>query len=116
MKPLSFFFLLLLSSAVSADLPLTPAELQTGQTSFNQNCSQCHGVALEGTDFGPPLNHLYYVPSHHSDTAFYRAIYMGVQQHHWAFGNMSKIEGLSPDQAKELVGFVRWAQQTLGLY
>ena len=73
-----------------------PAEFQAGETTFNANCAACHGKQAAGTDHGPPLVHKIYEPHHHGDQAFQRAAANGVRAHHWEFGNMPKIEGVTP--------------------
>jgi len=83
---------------------------------FQENCAECHGTDLKGTDQGPPLLHGYYNPSHHSDVAFFRAIEMGTPQHHWDFGDMKPVEGVDKKEAQAIVDFVRWYQQEAGLY
>lgn len=83
---------------------------------FQENCAGCHGADLDGTDEGPPLLHGYYKPGHHSDVAFYRAIEQGSPQHHWNFGDMEPVEGVSRKQAEAIVEYVRWHQRETGLY
>ena len=73
-----------------------PAEFQVGETKFNSSCAACHGKEAAGTDHGPPLVHKIYEPNHHGDPAFQRAATTGVRAHHWEFGNMPKIEGVTP--------------------
>lgn len=93
-----------------------PFRYGLGYEQFQENCAQCHGPDLIGTDEGPPLMHGYYKPSHHSDAAFYRAIQAGSPQHHWNFGDMKPVEGVNQNQARSIVEFVRWFQQKEGLY
>jgi mono/diheme cytochrome c family protein len=97
-----------LSSAV-------PAEFQTGETIFNTSCSACHGKQATGTDHGPPLVHKVYEPNHHGDQAFQRAAANGVQAHHWQFGNMPKIEAVTPADVDQVVKYVRWLQRQAGI-
>lgn len=87
-----------------------------GYEQFQENCAGCHGPDLGGTDQGPPLMHGYYKTSHHSDAAFYRAIRVGSPQHHWNFGDMKPVEGVTEQQAKAIVDFVRWYQRENGLF
>jgi hypothetical protein len=67
-----------------------------GKQLFARNCATCHG--LRGSHSGPPLLHKVYEPSHHSDLSFYMAVNKGVRQHHWQFGNMPPITGVSPEE------------------
>jgi len=93
-----------------------PAELKTGETKFKTNCSACHGERGVGTKQGPPLVHKIYEPNHHGDAAFQRAAANGVQAHHWQFGNMPKIEGVTPADVADIVKYVRWLQKQAGIF
>jgi mono/diheme cytochrome c family protein len=92
-----------------------PAEFQVGETTFNTNCAACHGKQAAGTDHGPPLVHKIYEPNHHGDPAFQRAAANGVQAHHWEFGNMPKIDGVTPENVDQIVKYVRWLQRQAGI-
>jgi mono/diheme cytochrome c family protein len=93
-----------------------PAELRIGEQKFVANCSACHGVGGVGTKQGPPLVHKIYEPNHHGDAAFQRAAANGVQSHHWEFGNMPKIENVTPDDVSHIVKYVRWLQKQAGIF
>ena len=86
-----------------------------GETLFLANCSACHGVAAVGTDSGPPLVHDYYLPNHHADIAFTLAVRNGVRPHHWNFGAMPPIDGVSDQDATDIVAYVRALQREAGL-
>jgi mono/diheme cytochrome c family protein len=92
-----------------------PAEFQAGETIFNANCSACHGKQAAGTDHGPPLVHKVYEPNHHGDEAFKRAAANGVKAHHWEFGNMPKIDAVTPADVDQIVKYVRWQQRQAGI-
>ena len=92
-----------------------PTEFQVGETTFNANCAACHGKQGAGTDHGPPLVHKIYEPNHHGDPAFQRAAANGVQAHHWEFGNMPKIESVTPGDVDQIVKYVRWLQRQAGI-
>jgi mono/diheme cytochrome c family protein len=92
-----------------------PTEFQAGETTFNANCAACHGKQAAGTDHGPPLVHKVYEPNHHGDQAFQRAAANGVQAHHWQFGNMPKIESVTPGDVDQIVKYVRWLQRQAGI-
>ncbi|MDZ4857221.1 MAG: cytochrome c [Nitrospirota bacterium] len=92
-----------------------PAEFQTGETTFNANCAACHGKQAAGTDHGPPLVHKVYEPNHHGDEAFKRAAANGVKAHHWEFGNMPKIDTVTPADVDQIVKYVRWQQRQAGI-
>jgi mono/diheme cytochrome c family protein len=93
----------------------TPAEFQTGEAKFNASCSVCHGARATGTDHGPPLVHKIYEPNHHGDAAFQLAAANGVRAHHWEFGNMPKIEGVTPQDVEQIIRYVRWLQRQAGI-
>ncbi len=98
----------------STEKPL-PAEFNEGEEKFNTFCSRCHGPQGQGTNNGPPLVHKIYEPSHHADIAFQRAAAQGVRAHHWKFGNMPKIEGVTPEDVTHIVGYIRWLQRQAGI-
>ncbi len=93
----------------------TPTMYLPGETLFNLNCASCHGVKATGTQQGPPLVHRIYEPSHHADAAFYRAVELGTQAHHWGFGDMSPVEGVSRGDITLIINFVRWLQREAGI-
>ncbi|GBL39087.1 MAG: cytochrome c [Nitrospira sp.] len=93
----------------------SPAELQAGEAKFTANCAACHGSQAAGTGHGPPLVHKIYEPNHHGDAAFQRATANGVKAHHWEFGNMPKIEGVTPEDVDQIVQYVRWLQRQAGI-
>ncbi len=97
------------------DKPI-PDELKDGEVKFNNFCSRCHGPQGQGTDNGPPLVHKIYEPNHHADMAFQRAAALGVRAHHWKFGNMPKIEGVTPEDVTQIVGYIRWLQKQAGIF
>ena len=92
-----------------------PAELQAGEAKFNSHCSACHGAQAIGTQQGPPLVHKIYEPNHHGDAAFLRAAEFGVKAHHWEFGNMPKIEGVSSADVEQIIRYIRWLQRQAGI-
>ena len=77
----------------------TPAEVQVGEAKFTANCAACHGVRGVGTKQGPPLVHKIYEPTHH-----------------WEFGNMPKIEGVTSGDVEHIIRYVRWLQREAGIY
>ena len=93
-----------------------PAEVQAGAAKFKANCSACHGPNGDGTQQGPPLVHKIYEPNHHGDQAFQRAAAFGVKAHHWEFGNMPKIDGVTPEDVDHIIKYVRWLQQQAGIF
>lgn len=93
-----------------------PSELQAGEGAFNTFCARCHGERALGTNQGPSLVHKVYEPSHHGDAAFYRAAAQGVRAHHWQFGNMPKVDGVTEAEVTEIIRYVRWLQRQAGIF
>ena len=69
-----------------------------------------------GTAQGPPLVHRVYEPGHHPDAAFYRAVEFGVMSHHWEFGNMAPVPGVSKADVAKIVAYVRELQRADGIH
>lgn len=86
-----------------------------GKRLYERQCASCHGATLEGTDKGPPLMHRIYEPSHHSDAAFQMAVKYGSRAHHWKFGDMPPVNGLSPDDVAHITAYVRAKQRQAGI-
>jgi len=96
--------------------PSVPFQLGLGMQKFQEKCSACHGQWGEGTaDKGPPLIHSFYKPSHHDDASFFRAAHSGVTAHHWHFGNMPPVEGITDQDIGQIVQFIRWWQRENGI-
>ncbi len=93
----------------------SPPELASGKTLFEQNCSVCHGPAGDGTTQGPPLVDVIYEPNHHADAAFILAARNGVRAHHWRFGDMAPLPGVTDAMVLEIVGYIRWLQRQVGI-
>jgi mono/diheme cytochrome c family protein len=88
---------------------------QRGEQLFEANCAACHGPAAQGTVSGPPLVHVIYEPGHHSDESFHLAVQRGVQQHHWDFGPMPAVPGLSREEVADIIAYVRDLQREAGI-
>lgn len=95
--------------------PPTPSTYAEGEAKFEQFCATCHGTKATGTNQGPPLVHRIYEPSHHGDAAFQRAVANGVRAHHWHFGNMPAIDGVSSNDVRAITAYVRWLQKQAGI-
>ena len=87
-----------------------------GEAVFNQKCAVCHGVQAAGSPQGPPLVHRVYEPGHHSDMAFVLAARRGVRAHHWRFGNMPPVPGLSDADVRAVINYVRALQRANGIF
>lgn len=92
-----------------------PAGLERGRGLFDMHCASCHGPMALGTDLGPPLVHSVYRPAHHGDEAFQLAVSQGVRAHHWRFGDMPAVPGLTRRDVQHVIGYVRWLQRTAGV-
>jgi len=91
-------------------------QAQIGARAFEAKCAACHGVNAAGREgAGPPLIHKIYEPSHHGDGAFLVAATNGVRQHHWSFGNMPPVEGITQVEVKSIVTYVREVQRANGI-
>jgi len=89
---------------------------QNGKRGFEAKCAACNGVNAAGQDgVEPPLVHKIYEPSHHGDESFQRAVSMGVQAHHWRFGNMPPVEGLTRGDVKMIISYIRELQRSNGI-
>ncbi|SFQ02740.1 c-type cytochrome [Tranquillimonas alkanivorans] len=96
--------------------PELSAEAQIGKRAFEAVCATCHGTNAAGRNgFAPPLVHKIYEPSHHSDRAFLNAAENGVQSHHWNFGNMPPVDGLTRADVKYIAAYVRELQRENGI-
>jgi mono/diheme cytochrome c family protein len=85
-----------------------------GSEVYVRQCAACHGAELQGSDGGPSLLSIVYEPGHHPDRAFRSAIVNGSPQHHWAFGPMPPIEGLTEQDVDAVIAFIRTEQQRRG--
>ena len=91
-------------------MPNLSETARMGAELFTANCSECHGANAGGTSEGPPLVHIYYEPGHHADFSFHIAVRQGTRQHHWEFGDMDPVPGLSDQEVNEIVCYVRELQ------
>jgi mono/diheme cytochrome c family protein len=93
----------------------TPFTGTDGAVLYSQACAGCHGADLGGTDQGPPFLDAIYRSGHHADAAFLLAVRRGARSHHWNFGNMPPVEGLTDGQVVAIVEFVREQQRAAGI-
>ncbi len=102
---------------VAVVVPALTAQQQIGETAFNAKCAQCHGKNAAGQDgVAPPLIHRIYEPSHHGDGAFHLAVQNGVRSHHWRFGSMMPVKGLTKGDVDNIIAYVRALQKENGIF
>ena len=105
------------SALVSVTLPEQLSDNAIiGKRIFEAKCASCHGRNAAGQKgVAPPLIHKIYEPSHHGDESFQRAAALGVRAHHWPFGNMPPIDGLTRAEVSTIITYVRELQRTNGI-
>jgi cytochrome c len=92
-------------------------DAQRGEIAFVERCAACHGTNAVGqVGVAPPLVHKIYEPSHHGDASFVRAAFVGVQQHHWPFGSMPPVEGITELEIKDIISYIRELQRANGIF
>ena len=91
-------------------------DVEKGREAFDANCATCHGAGALGTESGPPLVHRLYVPGHHNDDSIRRAVRNGVPSHHWLFGDMPPIVGVSDEELEQIILYIREQQRAGGIY
>ncbi len=105
------------AAIVKVSVPPLEGQAAMGERAFNAKCAECHGENAAGRQGkGPPLVHKYYEPSHHGDMAFRLAPRQGVRAHHWKFGDMPPVEGLTEGDINAIIAYVRSLQQANGIF
>ncbi len=94
--------------------PQDPETVARGGVLYEAQCASCHGSDLRGTDLGPSHLSIVYEPNHHADIAFFLAVSRGSRAHHWSFGNMEPVPGLTDEDVAAIVAFVREQQRIHG--
>lgn len=105
------------AAMASVTVPELSDIAQAGEALFNRSCASCHGKNAAGQDgIAPPLIHKIYEPNHHGDASFYLAARNGVRAHHWSFGDMPPVEGVTDTELEKIVFYVRELQRANGVY
>lgn len=104
---------------VTSDAPPPPTTaaapaVPDGAAVYQQYCAECHGVDLRGTDKGPSQLSIVYEPNHHGDYAYRVAIRDGTREHHWWFGDMPPVEGITDLEIEKVISYIRAEQERLG--
>ncbi|MBZ8134072.1 cytochrome c [Afifella sp. IM 167] len=104
------------SPLVAVTVPELSTAAKVGEAAYNENCASCHGRNGAGQDgVAPPFVHRIYEPNHHGDQAFFLAAQNGVRAHHWPFGNMPPVEGITQGEVASIVTYVRELQRANGI-
>ncbi|SFR45247.1 Cytochrome c [Yoonia tamlensis] len=105
------------AALVEVVLPDTLSEnAQLGKRAYDAICAACHGANAAGQDgVAPPLVHVIYEPGHHGDESFQRAAALGVPSHHWPFGDMPALDGVTRGDVAMIVEYVRTLQRANGI-
>lgn len=104
------------NAMVAIQMPPIDYNAAIGQRIFENTCALCHGTNAVGNEgSGPPLIHVIYEPSHHADEAFQRAVAMGVRSHHWRFGDMPPVVGLTRGDVTMVIAYIREIQRANGI-
>ena len=103
------------SGAPAVVVPDLSANARAGEQVFNANCVLCHGPNASGTGLGPPLVHKIYEPGHHQDFTIQSAVRNGVASHHWQFGNMLPVPGVSDEEIPNIICYIRELQRANGI-
>ena len=104
------------SAEHGVEIPVLKGEAVFGKLTYDKHCSSCHGTNGIGTDKGPPFLHRVYHPNHHGDGSFYRAVEHGSPAHHWKFGDMPPVEGITKEQVRFIIEYVRTLQKVNGIF
>jgi mono/diheme cytochrome c family protein len=91
-----------------------PVLVAEGGVLYEASCASCHGSDLRGTALGPSQLSVVYQPGHHPNEAYASAAFNGVRAHHWDFGDMAPVPGLSQDDMDRIVAYIRETQRTEG--
>ena len=89
---------------------------QIGELGFEAKGAVFQGVnAADQDGVAPPLVPIIYEPSHHGDERFQRAVAMGVLGHHWPFGDMPPVGGITRADVKMITVYIRELQLANGI-
>jgi len=104
------------TALASVKVPELQGNAIIGKRVFDVKCAVCHGENAAGQDgVAPPLVHIIYEPSHHGDASFLLAVRSGVRAHHWPFGPMPPVDGLTDGDVTMIVAYIRALQVENGI-
>ena len=97
------------------DIPVQdPALVAEGESLYQARCAACHGSDLRGTAVGPSQLSVVYQPGHHPDESYLHAVFNGAQAHHWNFGDMATVVGVTEIDMHRIIAFIRENQRIEG--
>ena len=97
-------------------IPELQGDAALGKPVFDANCAACHGANAAGqSGIAPSLIHPIYRSGHHGDITFLLAVRNGVRAHHWKYGSMSPVEGVTDAEITLITAYVRALQQENGI-
>ena len=103
--------------AVILQLETSSQKAQTGKQAFEASCISCHGENAASIGcVAPPLVHAIYERRLHGDESFQQAAAVGVRAHHWKFGNIPAVEGVTRGNIKMVTAYIRELQHANGIY
>ena len=97
-------------------LPNPSPVINLGKMNFDAKCASCHGVNAAGSDKGPSFLDRVYHPGHHGDAAFINAPKRGAKAHHWSFGDMPPVEGITDGQIEKIITYIRALQKANNVF
>lgn len=101
---------------VSVIVPEFSTPERDGEVAYNNSCAACHGENAAGQEgVAPPFVHRIYEPNHHGDRSFFAAASNGVRAHHWPFGDMPPVEGVTERDVAQIITYVRALQRANGI-
>ena len=104
------------SGGGSIKQPKMTPPLTVGKLNYDAYCAECHGKNAVGTNKGPTFLHRVYHPGHHGDASFMIAPKRGARAHHWQFGDMKPVKGVTDAQLISIVEYVRAMQRANGIF
>ncbi len=96
--------------------PKMSPRLALGKLNYDAYCAECHGKTAAGSDKGPTFISRVYHPGHHGDGSFFVAPKKGARAHHFRFGDMKPVSGVTDAQLQSILEYVRAVQQANGLF
>ncbi len=97
-------------------LPKSDPDINLGKMNYNVKCATCHGINAAGSAKGPSFLNRVYHPGHHGDAAFINAPKQGAKAHHWTFGDMPPVEGITDGQIAKIITYIRALQKANGIF